>query len=302
MIDNISKYLPNEIIEYYCFMHSLKTSKDEWKYRFMPDGEYKKIDDLNRQAKIYWSEMLYRTHIVVLVSMFKALRWIDSLDNNTDNYYGFCSSLRCLIESCADSFYTLRFAPLTIAKDYRAIYESIKNNSSIILTHGPLEAILIHFIQGTKLSKEQKKTFPEEYNAKQTVEYLSSIEGGNEKIKQLYNLLCGVSHPAYESTRLFLFESNDETIVCSDSCNGYEIQLIESLMKNFGESLLKMFRVFMTNVLSTLNLLNYFQMPEIHTKIETYIIEGHESWGDIAMYMQESQKRYMSALKKGVYE
>jgi hypothetical protein len=302
MIENLTKILPKEIIEYYNFIYSFKSSKDIWEYRFISNEEFLEIDDPNGMAKIYWLEMLYRTHIVVLVSWFKALRWLDSLDNNINNYYGFCSNLRSLVESCADSFYTLRSAPLTIAKDYRAIYESINNNNSpIILFHKPLEETLLHFIQGTKLSKEEKKSYPAEYNAKHIVEYLSSIEGGNEEITQLYSYLCGISHPAYESTQMFLFLHNEDTIVCGDSYD-FEKKQVEELAEIFGDSLSKMFNVFMANTFSTLNLLNYFQIPEIHSENIADKIEWHSSWVEIAKYMDESHKLYLQALEKENYE
>jgi hypothetical protein len=301
MISNLGKYLPEEILGYYELMRSFKTLRDEWRYRFISDDDFRELTDLTTQAKVYWSEMLCRTHIVVLVSWFKALRWLESLNNNIDNFYGFCSNLRSLIESCADSFYTLRFAPLTISKDYRAIYESIHNNSPIFLTHEPLEKILLHFIQGTKLSKEQRQAYPSEYNAKQIVEYLSSIEGGNEKIIQLYGYLCGVSHPAYESTQLFLFLHNSETIVCGDSYD-LEKKMIQDLLKCFEDSILIMFRVFMVNSLSTLNTLNYFNLPDIHSEIDVTAVEGHPSWKEVSQYMEESNKKYLEAMQSGIYE
>jgi len=301
MIDNLGKYLPEEILGYYELMRSFKTSRDEWRYRFVSEDDFREITDLTIHAKIYWSEMLSRAHIVVLISWFKALRWLESLNNNIDNFYGFCSNLRCLIESCADSFYTLRFAPLTISKDYRAIYESIHNNSTIILTHEPLEKILLHFIQGTKLSKEQRQTYPSEYNAKQITEYLSSIKDDNEKITQMYSYLCGVSHPAYESTQLFLFLHNGETIVCGDS-NNLEKVMIQNLLNTFGDSILKLFRAFMVNSLSTLNILNYFNLPDIRSEIDATAVEGHPSWEEVAKYMEESNMRYSEAMRSGIYE
>lgn len=300
MIDNLKKFLPDEISGYYDLLHSFKSLKDEWKYSFMPDKDYMKINDPIKQANIYWSEMLYRTHIVVLVSWFKALRWLESLDNNIKNYYGFCSCLRALIESCADSFYSLRFAPLTLAKDFQAIYEILHNNSPVLLTHDPLQNVLLHYIQATKLSKEQKLVSPKEYNAKQVTEYLSSIKDGNEKIVQLYDYLCGISHPAYESTQMFLFLHKGETIVCGDSY-AHESRLIESQLECFGESLLSMFRVFMGNTLTTLNTLNYFDIAEIHSELDAKAIEEHPAWTDISKNMKDSRSRYLYALQSGVY-
>jgi len=107
MINKIEQLIPNEVHEIYQFSKSLMELKDEWKYLFVPDEEFIKINDELLQSKIYWEDILYRAHIASLLSLFKVRRWFQGMENNHDNYYGFCSSLRGLIESCADSFFSL---------------------------------------------------------------------------------------------------------------------------------------------------------------------------------------------------
>lgn len=302
MIDKIKKYLNPEMIDSYNFIKSLKDSQDEWKYNFMPDEKFANMKDAVKGSEIYWSEMLYRTHIVVLVSLFKSVRWIDSLENNHNNYYGFCSNLRGLIESCADSLYTLLTVPLTIASDYKAIFESIHNNSPILLIHEKLESNLLHYIQATNLNKDQKKIYPNSFNAKHITEYLDCFKDGNEEIIKLYKFLCGISHPAHEATKLFLFLYKGETIVCGDS-DLFEIQLIEDLLKETSEVLNKMFRVFIVNIMGILNLLNNFNIPEIRTNFsKENNIEQHLTWIEIKELMDKSIEKYSEGIKNMEYK
>lgn len=302
MTNEFKNLLSEEIVGYYDFIVSLKNSKAEWKYFFMPDDEFLKIKDPFRSTKIYWEEMLYRTHIVVLVSLFKSIKWFDAINNNSTNYFGFCASLRSLIESCADSFYTLRGVPLTLANDYKAIYESINRESPIIVSHPKLQATLLHFIQATKLTNEQKKQYPLEFNAKQTTEYLACFNEDNEEIISLYKYLCGISHPAYEANAIFLFLHNGETIVCGDS-DKYESVLIQNLLENRKEYITRMYRTFMINILGTLNLLNYFDIPEIKTNFaKGKNFEDHALWKEIDEKMKMSFDKYQNELKNVVFK
>ncbi|MDA3884702.1 MAG: hypothetical protein PF638_03820 [Candidatus Delongbacteria bacterium] len=302
MINNIKEYLSKEFIDYYNFIETFKESRDEYKYNFMPDSDYDKIQDIGLRTNIYWKEIVYRVHIVILVSLFKTSRWIDSLNNNVNNYYGFCSNLRGLIESCADSFYTLRSVPLTIATDYKAIYESIHNKVPIVLTHDNLQSTLIHYISATKLNKDESKEYPKEFNAKQITEYLSSIKDGNEKIIFLYQFLCGISHPASEATEMFLFLHKGETIVCSDS-NRLESELITGLLGSFKEVLTKMIGAHIINIIGTLTLLNKFDLKEINTNFaKNDDFKEHDSWKEIDKFINESIIKYDDALKTGNYE
>jgi hypothetical protein len=147
---NITEILPLDLLNTYESLNSLRKSNDEWRYIFMADDEFRELmsEDLTRASGVYWKEMLYRAHIVCLVSAFKTLRWIESLDSTFENYYGFCASLRGLVESCADTFYTLRSTPLTLAKDFFVIKEQIGQRSCRD-DACPLEELLIHYIQAT---------------------------------------------------------------------------------------------------------------------------------------------------------
>jgi hypothetical protein len=279
----------------------LRSRKDEWRYTFMSDEEYSKIIDLPEAARIYWTEMLARAHIVALTSMFRTARWFESLEKLHSNYHGFCASLRGLVESVADSFYTLQQFPLTTAIDFQVIRKQIDKTAVIITFHETLESELLHYIQATNIPSEMKKSVPKHYNAKKVVDYLDSFTR-DSGILLLYDYLCGVAHPAYESGRVFLFLYNGETIVCNDS-QELERQMIRKLLTDFHPTIEQMFRVYMNNILSTTTLLNDFGIPLFMTELSgEKDFRVTEIWKEVESLKEQSIAKYQKAESTGKYE
>lgn len=300
MINNIKHKLPVDLMNSYETLRSLRECKTEWRYKFMDEVEYSKIQEPKSAANIYWSEMLFRIHIIVLVSSFKTLRWIEAMDNNSSNYYGFCSSLRGLIESVCDTFYTLRNIPLTIARDFDAIKKQINENSDVLITHEKLESELLHYIQATKLDKSQKDNYPNSFNSKQIREYLDSVD--DPEIISLYSYLCGISHPALESNQIFLFSEQGDAIVCNDSF-ALESDLIDVVIAKNSETISNLFRKYMNNLVSVILLLNELKIDKISFDISIENeFKKNEIWMEISKYMAESEIKYKKALQLRKYE
>jgi len=302
MVEEIRKIFSDEFISMYDSFEKLRESKAEWRYTFMDDIEYSKITDPKIAATVYWKEMLSRAHIISLVSIFKTLRWIESLEKNSKNYYGFCTSLRGLIESCSDTFYTLSKVPLTLAIDFRVIKEQMNGNSIVLTDHGKLEHEMLHFIQGTKLTKDQRIGLPEYHNAKHLTEYIVSIDNENKDVSSLYNILCGVAHPSYDSNQILLFCYEGETIVCNDSYD-LEASLIKNLIEAKSDVILALLRPYYNNILSVLCVLNEFNVSSIETHLcHENDFKSEDIWKDIVHRIEESDTRYKNALMSGKYE
>ena len=292
MIQNIREMLPPDLLSAYKSLHSLRQSNDEWRYDFMADDKFRELmtEDAVQASAVYWKEMLFRAHIVCLVSAFKTLRWMESLDSTFENYYGFCASLRGLLESCADTFYTLRSVPLTLAKDFFVIKEQIGQRSGTLTTHAPLEDLLIHYIQATKLSQSQAKQYPDSFKAKTIREYVSAMD--DEELNGLYQRLCGVSHPAYEATKMVLFLHEGQTIVCNDSFDMEKV-MVRDMMQLYAPALTRMMRSYMNNMVSMLLVLNEFGIESLTTTIGSELaFKKTEIWKDIHQYMNKSEHLY----------
>lgn len=273
----------------------IRDSQDDWKYRITHIEDFSKHQDPIEAAVDYWKEILYRAHLSVLVSYFKMLRWIDAIKvaKESGNYYSFVANLRGFIECCSDSFYSLRYVPMTIAKDFEAIYRQLIKTSIVITDHRKLEELLIHFSHATKLDPAQKEVHPEFLNAKQVREYLKSISDQGDRIDILYSYLCQVVHPASQSADIVLFHtSENEMIVCGDSFQ-LEKELIDMMDKEFAEAVHNTFVTICTNGFTTLMLLKKFPLPELHTKFSFEPkIETIEAWQDILELVAQSKTNY----------
>jgi hypothetical protein len=300
MNNNIFNLIPDEMRNCYVTLKNLKDKNEESKYNFMNDNLFSELKDPIKASEIYWLEMLYRIHIIVLITSFKTVRWIDSLSSNSNNYYGFCASLRGLIESMADTFYTLNSIPLTIANDFWVIKYQIEKSSNVLITHGPLESVLLHYIQATKLSKEEKLKYPQSFNSKQIKDYLDSVE--LESVNILYSYLCGITHPAYESNKLFLFLNNYETIVNSH-CESMELIMIENLIKENYETLSKLSKIYMNNLMLCMFLLNEFKITELSFDITNENeFKKNEFWNEVKQLIESSKSKYEKAIITGKYD
>jgi hypothetical protein len=300
MNKDIFHLIPESMRNCYTVLKNLKDNNEEWKYNFMNDDMFKEIKDPTKAAEIYWLEMLYRIHIVILITSFKTIRWIESLSSNSNNYYGFCASLRGLIESMTDTFYTMKSIPLTIANDFWAIKYQIEKSSNVLITHGNLESSLLHYIQATKLTHDEKAKHPKSFNSKQIKEYLDSVK--LQSVNILYSYLCGITHPAYESNKLFLFLHNNETIVNSQS-ESMELKMIETLIETNRDTLSKMSRIYMNNLVSCMLMLNEFEISKLSFDI-SYEKEFKKSkvWLEINQLIMNSKSKYENAILTGKYD
>lgn len=182
-------------------------------YKFQPEGEFKKVDNVQEMSLIYWSEIIQRYHICCASTILRLKKWYEAMlisyENN--NYYGFCSSLRGLIESSADSFSTLGSVTYSVIENISHITLSISGNADKLIISTEVEDELIHYIYGRKLSKEEKNLFPKSHNSKHVRDYLDSLK--SEALISLYSELCQVSHPSMMSNTPFMISPDEHSII-----------------------------------------------------------------------------------------
>jgi hypothetical protein len=292
---------PEEVVNTYETLKCLRKSSNEYHYNFLDNDDFLKINYPPEKYSIYWKEMLKRIHIIILLSCFKTLRWIEAIDDSINNFYGFCSSLRGLIESISDTFYTLYKVPSTIATDFHAIKEQIEKRSLILTNHQNLESELLHYIQATKLNKLEKRKYPKYLNAKQIKEYIKSIDDKKGSLYNLYSFLCSISHPAYESNCVFLLLNKDETIVFNDSIK-YELTVIDQILEEHSLTIRDVFRRYMNILYSTILLLNKFEINSLSFHFSNSdMFEKSPVWKEIKQKIDDSELRYKEEIAKGKY-
>jgi hypothetical protein len=123
-----------------------------------------KTAEMNRN---YVLEIVFRFHAASLITLRRNLLWIESIETSRQHsrLFAFCASLRGFIESSADSFYSLRYAPQNLATYFKTIKDCIdgKETQNIHLFK-ELEDWGIHFLEAGKY--ENKALKEEHFKAK----------------------------------------------------------------------------------------------------------------------------------------
>jgi hypothetical protein len=200
------------------------------------------LAEMNRN---YVLEIIYRFHAASLITLRRNLVWIESVESSRQNssLFAFCSSLRGLIESSADSFYSLRYAPQNLSTYFKLIDGCIKKEETQkIHLFKELEDWGLHFLEAGKY--EDKRLKEEHFKAKPTWEYLKAIdsEGALKPVYPLYQKLCQITHPSRETTYLFFHDSTDGSWSVSDIDQERQIiEIIESHDTEYEEVFQKSF-------------------------------------------------------------
>lgn len=197
-------------------------------YRFM-DVEHFKDLPTSQMNTVYWQEILYRVHWAAIANAIRHLRWFDACiihSTSHPNYLAFCAALRGLLESAADTTYSLGTVPLTMASSSNFIIKALNgsfDNSPLISTE--LENCLIHFHHARKVKNTE--VTPAIHKAETAAKYISAIEHLDFPVRELYSELCQVTHPAEHSLHWLSYECKNGWVVGRQD----DIGSIHKLMK-----------------------------------------------------------------------
>lgn len=202
--------------------------------------------------RVYTMGILERSHLVCIVSLSRSERWIEGVAQakKQNNFILFCSALRGLLESCADSHDILAYLPQALVKHFKYIYlVLIKSSdiSNIQLGFGPLEDKLIHFVYAQK-NRKNSNALPH-HDAKTNKTYIEQLEKFDvPDLAMLYSELCQYAHPASPTVQGFVDEgsgslilnfSKDELII-DDILSRYEKVIEKLIMYPFNSALSSM--------------------------------------------------------------
>ena len=218
--------------------------------------EQGKFAEANRN---YVLEIIYRLHAASLITLRRNISWIDSIESSRKNstYFSYCASLRGLIESAADSFYSLRNVPQNLAAKFKIIMHCISGKESKnIHLFKELEDWGIHFLEAGKY--EDKNLLKEHFKAKSTWEYLKAIDSEKalKPVYPLYQKLCQITHPSQETTYLY-FKNRDSVWVVE---NIDEIDEIKKLEKSYNVEYEEIFQKSFNSALLSLWIIDQFSI------------------------------------------
>jgi len=283
----------NELIESF-----LKTSDyindninlKQYRYTFLDTDSVQKIKSVEMVQKIYFEEILYRSHLAGVCSWHRNYTWLKGVCSamKDNNFLSFASTFRGLFESSADNLYSLLNVPSDIADNFDVIKNALQCKPSGELYKFPdLENALIHFSEARTISKTEKASigtvFPE-WNAKTVKEYISNFDKDKTKpvFYDLYSLLCQFTHPSAYSVH-YMFEKNiigDKYIYSYK--NDSDDQLIQWFMGKYNDLLIQILRYGFNPGITILKTLNFFGIENISTPcVEKIEFVGNKIWKDI---------------------
>lgn len=179
-------------------------------YSIVPAERYAKLlaSSLPAANQVYWREIVLRAHYCAIVGTQRISRWTAAaqMAANAPNYFGLVSSLRGLLESCADTHEALADAVVNLADSHSVLKKAVAGSLEEGVFHKHLEDTLIHFTHAQRHPKGA--TVPITHKAKHTTAYIKALgQSADVDFGPLYEVLCQVSHPAAAS--LFMYTESD---------------------------------------------------------------------------------------------
>lgn len=198
-------------------------------YKFTSEEDFSKIKSIEEMQLVYWSEIIQRLHVTGATTVLRLKKWYEAIDGSykSKNYYGFCASLRGLLEACSDSFFSIGKIIIPIAENFSHIKDAIDGEAKKTVLATDIENELIHYIFGRKLSISERQSFEDSHKAKQVREYLDSIQ--SDSLNELYSELCQVSHPSLMSFIPFMMATSEHGLMLHNE------SIDEELNKNILE-------------------------------------------------------------------
>ena len=250
-----------EFIKFYGHMHKDIINKMVHKrYYYSSNETYFNTllneKDIKSSNKMYWEEILLRVHFAAITSIMRNDKWLHgiNLSIETSNYILFAASLRGLLESVTDSYYSLN-TPLDLACNFKNIKLAIKGNLDRMFVADTFEEKLIHF---QFAAKSDKSGLP--YNKPLfATKYIELFDQNSDIItKELYIKLCEVVHPAQDSVSCFKTNIREsENFEYSITDTGLDDLYIESIINDYGTAIIQLLKMSINAPVLNLRILNH---------------------------------------------
>lgn len=154
----------------------------------------------DKAKRIYWVELLGRAYVASATCLRRNDQWIGGMVGAyaSSSYLGFCGCLRGLLESSADSMFSLEAVAPTLATNWSSICQILRDEKgSQWVICQELEDLLIHFVYAKKTKKFDGA--PDNHKARTNRDYIDVIKRFDSSIENLYCELCELAHPAEAS-------------------------------------------------------------------------------------------------------
>jgi len=249
-------------------------------YTYVNDATYINTlkANLPEGMKIYWLEILGRAHLAASTGIFRQLRWLTATATlaQTQNFLGFSSALRGLLESSADAHDGLAGVPGALAAMFSEIQKAVQGRLEQRILSSELEEKLIHFAFARRPRKSETGV-PSAHVAKSAADYNRQLESsGSKRIADFYKTLCEVTHPGASSVYAFIRQVDQDHEVLDPSG---DLGLIKGLCDEFRPEVDRLLQMGTNPMLLTLKVLNEFAGTGLFTEpVASLGLSGIPGW------------------------
>lgn len=249
------------------------------------------LSDVKVANKIYWDEILLRTHFASITSIMRNSKWLDGIlySIESSNYTLFAASLRGFLESVTDSYFTLS-QPLDLASNFKNIKLAIEGNLNRIFQSDQLEEKLIHFQFASK-SNDSGFTFNDSLSASKYIKLFD--QESDITTKELYNYICSIVHPAEESIVSFYRNVREsEAFEYSTTDTYLDDQYIDNILNEYEKVIINLLKLSINPPVLCLKILNHFDYELVRSdylkSCLVYNFIRDEVWDEILVKVEES--------------
>ena len=217
-----------------------------------------------------------------ILSMIRNIRWINSCWNEyeSENILAWANNMRAFIESIADSHFDMFLLSFALAENKNSFLAALNGLASDrIFNIEKIEEKIIHFFQARKLSPTEKLILPKEYNAKQTWDYIKSLEkSGLPGLYNLYSKLSEIAHPSAHSINPFFRKDEEGRWVVTNSQDKFLMKEIISNNSDIFERILAY--AFLSNFYM-LRVLVKFRIFPLHPELKKFDFSPFPQWNEL---------------------
>ncbi len=276
----IDSVLGQTCARYIQLIDELDLARMTTRYPFESNDEFENLirDNPRKGMRIYWEEILSRSHLCSITGILRTRHWVSAVVSATrdKNLLSFAAAFRGLIESAADTSFSLRAVPLTLAHLSSRIIDILSGRSDQQLGSSELEENLIHFAHARHLSGPEAKKHPPHHKARPTREYIDILERGNvANVVQCYREMCDLTHPGQSSVWMWMKHKQNEVHLVA----GQDELIISRYLREYTNTFIGLLMFGLNPSFLTLRILNYFPIPKLHTpQLNNWNFSSIQGW------------------------
>jgi hypothetical protein len=251
-------------------------------YFYMDEHSFKGLlrKSISEGMKVYWMEILGRAHLAACAGILRQLRWLHAVAAlaQAENFIGFSSALRGLLESSADALDALEQVAVTVADGFAYIQDAVNGVAEKAVLSPDLENMLIHFAFARRPTKGE--SVPPAHVAKSAADYNARIERtGSKRVAEMYKVLCEVTHPAGASVYCFIRQLDRDHEMLDPNRDAV---LIKKLADEFRPEIAHVLQMGTNPMLLALKTLHEFEGTGLFTEAAaTLDLSGIPGWAKL---------------------